>query len=290
MRAVATVCFAVLLSVGLAAAQEFSKLDIFGGYTYVNVDTNDLSSSRQSMNGWNTSISASANRFFAVEADVSGYYKNNLESTGVDVRDYAFAAGPRVNLREFFVHALFGVDHLVGSYSSVSVSQNSFASLFGGGVQINVARHWAVRTTLDYVLTHHNIFKIIDPSAPNYTQNNFRVGGGVVYVFGSGKRDAALTNENGRTSTIARSGARSQDIPALGISVSSDSDGLRIISIVANSPAERALLSVGDTVLMVNGKSVATPEDLVAAVGEKGEVKLTIQHKYWTTEKMVKLD
>jgi hypothetical protein len=33
----------------------------------------------------------------------------------VDVHDYSYLAGPRVNFRPVFVHALIGGDHLTGS-------------------------------------------------------------------------------------------------------------------------------------------------------------------------------
>ncbi len=156
---------------------EFQRAEVVGGYSYLNVDTNGLTS-RQSMNGWESSVSINILKNLAVESDVSGYYKNDVLGSGVNVRDYAVAGGPRFNFRPVFFHALLGVDHLSGHAYGLSASQNSFAAVFGGGVQYPFAPHWAVRTAFDYVLTNHDFF------GGTATQNNFRVGVGVVYLFG----------------------------------------------------------------------------------------------------------
>jgi hypothetical protein len=169
----------MLLS-GFALAQEVQRTEIFGGYSYLNADTNGLTS-RQSASGWDSSVSVNLLRYVAVEGDVSGYYRSNLLNSGVNVWDYGFLAGPRFNFRQAFVHALFGVDRLTGSTSSLSASQNSFATAFGGGVQMTVAPHYAVRTSADWLLTRHNL---ADPNGPSTNQNSFRVSVGLVYRFG----------------------------------------------------------------------------------------------------------
>jgi hypothetical protein len=63
--------FCVLASVGLG--QDFPKAEVYGGYSYVNIDTNGLTS-RQNANGWEAAVSGNFNKWFAVEGDVSGYY------------------------------------------------------------------------------------------------------------------------------------------------------------------------------------------------------------------------
>lgn len=299
MKTLCGVWLVIAMLGGFAAGQDYSKVDMFAGYTYVNVDTNDLAQSRQDMNGWNASISVSAHKFFAIEGDVSGYYKNyNVEGYSVNVRDYAFAAGPRINVKPFFVHVLLGVDRLSGNVEtgvsniSASASQNAFTSLFGGGMQVKISPHWALRTSADYVLTHHNIFKVVNPSAPNYTQNNFRVGVGIVFLYGEGKDSNALLDmRHDDTRPIdRRDGTAARLIPALGITGAPEADGVRITAIAPNSPAERASFTVGDVVLTVNGKPVATVEQLAAAAGDRGEAAMTFRHKAWTMNTVVKLD
>ena len=51
------------------------RADLYGGYSYVNIDTNGLTS-RQNANGWEASVSGNFNKWFAVEGDVRGYYKS----------------------------------------------------------------------------------------------------------------------------------------------------------------------------------------------------------------------
>src|SRR5713101_53991 len=109
--------FLLLCLWGTAFAQDYPKAEIFGGYSYLNIDTNGLTS-RQSANGWEAALSGNFNRWFAAEADVSGYYKTykvdltnlalGLGIVNVKVDDYSYLAGPRVNLRPAFFHALLG--------------------------------------------------------------------------------------------------------------------------------------------------------------------------------------
>jgi hypothetical protein len=62
-----------------ARGQDFSRVEIFGGYSYQNADTNNLASpSRQSANGWDASVSWNYNKWFGLEGDFSGHY--NTES------------------------------------------------------------------------------------------------------------------------------------------------------------------------------------------------------------------
>ncbi|MBZ5578076.1 MAG: hypothetical protein LAP40_16055 [Acidobacteriia bacterium] len=164
---------------------EIHRAEIFGGYSYANADNSD--GTRSSFNGWESSALVNVNNLFGVEGDVSGYYKTalNVPGFGAGYHDYILAAGPRISFRPVFFHALFGVDRLTegasfsGSGYSVSgsLSQNSLAAVFGGGVQVRIARNWALRPSVDYVLTRHGL-----PS--RVTQNNIRVGGGIVYGFG----------------------------------------------------------------------------------------------------------
>jgi hypothetical protein len=72
------------------------------------------------------------------------------------------------------------MDRIGAAGYGLSASQNGFAVAIGGGIQGKISGHWAFRPTFDYVLSHHNIF-----GGLGVKQNNFRVGGGLVYTFGS---------------------------------------------------------------------------------------------------------
>jgi hypothetical protein len=252
-----------LLCVALSSmclSQEFPKADVFGGYSYLNIDTNGLTS-RQSANGWEAAASGNFNRWFAVEFDVSGYYKTYSIPTIADVkvRDYSYVGGPRLNFRPFFVHALLGGDHLSGSAMGYSASQDGLAGAFGGGVQQKVSGPWSVRVSADYVFSRHNIF-----GGPSYTQNNFRAGVGIAYSFGSrSTRDHAASHK----ASSAPEHPASMSIPSLGIMVAPRNEGgAEIVDIASGSVAELANLHVGEVITSVDGKAVNSPMELAAAL------------------------
>jgi hypothetical protein len=147
-------CMALILGClcSTSFAQNAPSGEVFGGYSYANVDVQSgIPSSnpipRQSANGWEAAASFDVNRWFAVEGDFAGFYKNVSLGTGspdLKIHDYSFAGGPRVSYRQgsttAFVHALFGGDSLAGSIAGIgSGSQTSFATLVGGGVEMEVA-------------------------------------------------------------------------------------------------------------------------------------------------------
>lgn len=271
----------LLLGAASAVAQEirFQGVDVFGGYSYVSVDTNGLTSSRQSANGWEASLSVNLHKYFAAEVDGSGYYKNyNVLGTAVDVSDYGFAAGPRFNYRGLFFHSLFGLDHLTGS-AGISDSQNGFALIEGGGVQVPVARRWAVRGSVDWVLTHHNIF-----GGPQFDQNNVRVSAGLVYTWRP--RDHGAAAVGGDVGV-----ARDVRIPGLGVTVQ-NADQLRIVAVDADGSAARSGLKDGDVLLSIDGRTVHTAQEVNAALAANTNRTVKIGYLLqgtWTVEVNVAL-
>jgi len=230
----------------------------------LNIDTNGLTS-RQSANGWEAAVSGNFNKWFAVEGDVSGYYKTysvnlealNLGTVNVKVTDYSYAGGPRINLRPIFVHALFGGDHLTGSALGFSESQDGLAGLVGGGVQWKVSGPWSVRASADYAFTRHNIF-----GGPSVTQNNIRASVGIVYCFGGTER----APKTPRHSAPRNSGA-GMLISSLGITAAVGSNpGAEITDEEPNGVAALAGIRVGDVINAVDGKPVSTPMELAAGL------------------------
>lgn len=108
MRNVVIVIGIMLCFCSSSRAQDVPRVEVFGGYSYVNIDTNGLIS-RQSANGWETSVAGNFNRWFALEGDLSGYYKTyavdlsafDLGVVDVNVHDYGFVGGPRFNFHPF---------------------------------------------------------------------------------------------------------------------------------------------------------------------------------------------
>jgi opacity protein-like surface antigen len=159
------------------------RLEAFGGVSYLNAGTSGLAS-RQNVVGFEGSVALHVNRFLAGEANFGGYYKTlTIVNVGsFAFHDYMAMAGPRFNLRKAFFHALVGMDHLAGSANfyatSGTSSDNSLAGTGGGGVQWNISRHLALRTSADYILSRFT----------GHTQNNIRVTLGIVFEAGSVNR------------------------------------------------------------------------------------------------------
>lgn len=164
----------------LGYGRDVPRLEVFGGYSFLNAGTSGLAS-RQNLSGFEGSVTIHANSWLAGEASFSGYYKTlNILNVGTFAfHDYAAMAGPRVNMRKAFFHLLAGIDHLAGSKNfyatGASSSDNSLAVAAGGGVQWNISRQLALRTSADYVLSRFE----------GLTQNNVRVMLGIVYEIGS---------------------------------------------------------------------------------------------------------
>jgi len=270
MRKFALIAAAVLGLCGSAFGQDVPRAEVFGGYSYLNVDTNGLSS-RQNLNGWEAAVSGNFNKWFAVEGDVAGYYKT---IGSVSVRDYSYAVGPRFEYRQVpsvtvFGHVLLGGDHLSGSFGGSSASQDSVAAVFGGGVEWKIAPRWAVRGSGDYALTRHNIL-----GPQSFTQNNFRASVGVVYVFGR-TREASSGRGNPTTSAPMQAGPTSE-APLLGVSGYSTEAGFKITSVRAGSPAAQIYLKAGDTILRIDGRDVHSSHDIEVAIAASanGTVKV----------------
>lgn len=287
---------AVLLG-GLAASQDYQRADVFGGYSYLNVDTNGLTS-RQNLNGWESSLSINLNRWLAGESDFGGYYKGySADGASAHVSDYGYLFGPRFNFRanaatSVFAHALFGVDHLGASASgylfgvpvSGSGSQNSFAMAYGGGLQQKVTRHLAIRGGADYVVTDHNIF-----GGSGVHQNNFRVSVGIAYTFGDVQGQTALLRQPGTVSRVqspqqAADLALGEDrLKRLGISEGAKSGyGFMITTIAPGSAAEQSGIWANDYIVAVNGTFVHTEEDVASALStSSGKAVISIGKPTW---------
>lgn len=272
-----------------------ARVDIFGGYSYLNIDTNGLSN-RQSANGWEASVSGNFNHRFAVEGSVAGYYKSysfdfsalglGIGIVDVHVHDYSYLAGPRINFRPVFVHALIGGDHLTGSALGGSASQDSFAAAFGGGLQWRVAPQWAVRGSADYVLTRHNIF---GNALDSYTQNNFRASVGVVYMLGGFRESAPRVPRESHRPAPACS--NSGEAALLGVSGCGISSGFEVSAVRSGSPAAAAGISPGDVITSIDGRAVRDSREIEQAIAANtsGTIKVGYLLKgNWATEREVK--
>ena len=98
-------------------------------------------------NGWDTSLTGNLNNWFGIAADFSGAYKSQ---NGASFNNYTYTFGPVVSWchKEMFIpfaHFLAGGFRASASLSGLSGSDNGFAMMFGGGVDVKATKRVALR-------------------------------------------------------------------------------------------------------------------------------------------------
>ena len=173
-----------------AVAQETTPTpvaEVGMNYSYTNTMPGGGASSFGSQGGSGTFI-YNFNKAVGVVADLGAYHNGGDANFNPTTFSYLF--GPRLSLRKSakftpYVQALFGgarvSTSLVDPNTGNSVVQNGFAAAFGGGLDIRVTDHMAVKPfQIEYLMTQvPNIW------SPNNTQNNIRYSAGVVFRFGT---------------------------------------------------------------------------------------------------------
>lgn len=133
-----------LLAVPASAQNDYPKAEVFGGFSYVR-------SGGANFPGWAASVAGNFHRNVGVVGDFTGFYKSVDVGLPEKVRAsaYEFMFGPRVSVRgkkaTGFVHALFGGINGRAGYQGISASLTYFGMAFGGGVDVNVGKHVAIR-------------------------------------------------------------------------------------------------------------------------------------------------
>jgi opacity protein-like surface antigen len=178
--------FAIFGTVPLAKAQEGpSRLELYGGYDYIRANANpripgEPTSESLNTNGGSGQITFNGNNWLGLVADFSGYALARHGFATTHQISYLF--GPRINLRRDritpFAHVLLGGVWAEDGFVLGSVT--AFGMTAGGGVDIDVSRHIAIRPVrAEYFLT-----KFSDGN--NNRQNNFRFSAGIVVRLGRG--------------------------------------------------------------------------------------------------------
>jgi outer membrane protein OmpA-like peptidoglycan-associated protein len=180
------------------------KFELFLGYSYLRaIPAPDEGNRLVWQHGGSANLAYNFNRFLGVVADFGVYTNSEVRFRGayahtVDV-DNANAAvlsylfGPRLSFRSHerftpFVQALFGGVHAnkivlrnCNSNCTLLPDEDSFAMTAGGGLDIKLRRHLAIRAIqAEYLMTR---FKDYDTGA-TATQNDMRLSAGIVFRFG----------------------------------------------------------------------------------------------------------
>src|SRR5262245_18334941 len=163
---------------GASAQTTFSRLELFGGYSFLPADGNDFP--RTASSGFQGSVAANINRWFGVVGDVGGHYSRssdlgfNFRGITVKTSVYEFLAGPRFTLRRNvspFVHGLVGTAS--GHTNLGGFSDSGFTLGVGGGVDAAINRRLAARVQIDALGSFTDIL-----------EGNLRVGVGLVARLG----------------------------------------------------------------------------------------------------------
>lgn len=165
-----------------ADKQAYSRVEVFAGYSYVNIDSFRFSfDKREGASGWGTSVSFNLHKSFGLTADFAGQYGDVLRgitieaclgivptpffcAVDVSFSNYQFLFGPRLagrwRLVTAFGHALLGASRrhvsgfTAGGVTFEPETHTDFALALGGGVDINLGRMVSIRALqLDYIPT-----------------------------------------------------------------------------------------------------------------------------------------
>ena len=122
-------------------AQDHPRFAAFVGYQYAHYPYRTQDYPAMSGNGWMISATGYVNRWFGLEADITGAYRDSFS------HDYTFMGGPFLALRTDhftpFVHALFG------GYKFGKLKLMGGCAGVGGGLDIRILKHQAVRVQVD---------------------------------------------------------------------------------------------------------------------------------------------
>jgi len=146
--------------------QNYSRGEVFGGYSLLNGDTFSNAS------GINVSVMGNVRPWFGLKADLSAHYKTVF---GASAREYNVVFGPQFS-HQFSRFTTFA--HAMGGFARVSAdgggSDTGEAWILGGGADYSINSRFGIRL----VQADYHGDKLF-----NNTQRDFRYSGGVVFKF-----------------------------------------------------------------------------------------------------------
>jgi opacity protein-like surface antigen len=178
------------------AAQEVGRAEVSGGWKMLRTTEEDAE--QTFTKGWYVDLATNVNDYIAIVNEVAGAYRSFVESSVVlgtpviatsDLSFHSFMSGVRFSVRTPrvvpFAQALVGlgrarlhIDDVTFGGQPIEVDESASVSAWlidlGGGVNVNLSRHLAVRVSVSYLR---------DKSDDAEDGNSLRVGAGVVIPF-----------------------------------------------------------------------------------------------------------
>ena len=187
MRSFVFVLGAVLGCACVLSAQEETAPRFEVGLLYSGNHLNAAHNNLQiTGNGGAGYLEYNINKWLGAVADFGGYANT---SSRIDDRLFTYMFGPRLNWRHKhfnpYAQALFGGGEAWSN--TTSTSQNAFALAVGGGVDIALTHHVAIKPVqVEYFRTQFNAEQLGGPTN-NFGghQNGVRYSAGVVFTIGS---------------------------------------------------------------------------------------------------------
>jgi len=175
------------ITVQPAHAQNAARIDVGVDYNYVRSNAPPGGCGCFSLNGGNVWAAFNFTRSLGIVGELASQHASDVAGTTADLTLTSYLAGPRYRFTRAhrftpFAQALVGGVHASGvlapGSSGLSGSANAFAMIAGGGLDVGLSRHFAVRAVeADYYLTRFD-------NGVNDHQNNLRIAAGVVVRFG----------------------------------------------------------------------------------------------------------
>jgi outer membrane immunogenic protein len=162
-------------------------LEVAVAYNYVHSNAPPGGCGCFSFNGGGPSVAWHFNSSFAVVGDFAALHANSYDGSSINPTLVSYLFGPRYTLHFAqgrllpFAQVLLGGSHASNGFFPNSAggasSANAFAMTAGGGLDIAIVRHVAIRAgQLEYFYTRF-------PNGVNEHQNNLRVSAGLVLRF-----------------------------------------------------------------------------------------------------------
>jgi hypothetical protein len=212
MKTKSVILLGMVLLIGTAAFAQ-DRIEVFGEYSYLRFSPTITGLSSRSFNGGGGGAQLNFLKIFAIKADFMGYgstsFTRTFNSTVILPNGGRIPAGTYNAQGNMFTY-LFGpviripIPHVVpfgeilfggsnsngyanldssidqgGGTISKTPTQHPFTLAVGGGVDIGISKHIAIRPgEIDYVLSRYT-----NPLTSTNNQNNLRYCGGIVFKF-----------------------------------------------------------------------------------------------------------
>jgi opacity protein-like surface antigen len=167
----------LLVSLAAMAQPDYPRAEVFGGYSFFRANPDEFN-----LHG----------EWLGVEGDFSGHYGSpsyyGFSIPYTDISSLTYMAGPKLTYRAGsvapFAHFLIGGARAATSAYGISLSDTALAAAVGGGIDIQVSEHVAIRAIqADYLMTRFETGPAVLFSGFDDRQNNFRLSAGIVFRF-----------------------------------------------------------------------------------------------------------